>query len=159
MFLFCYPGSSGPVFPMNLKLQVVEADRVSNPNSKIDTDAMAGGIEKDRYGAPVAYHVSRYHPGNQFSTGGQKWRRVPAFGAQTGLRNIIHLYNPTRPGQSRGVPDLAPVIEPLKQLGRYHRGRDHGSGDQRLFYCIHRDRGRFGGDRFRLCQHGSGGRP
>jgi capsid protein len=30
---------------------------------------MAGGIEKDRYGAPVAYHVSRYHPGNQFTTG------------------------------------------------------------------------------------------
>ena len=106
-------------FPYDLKLQVVEADRVSNPNSKMDTDAMAGGVEKDQYGAPVAFHVSRYHPGNQFSTGGQKWRRIPAFGKQTGLRNIIHLYNPTRPGQSRGVPDLAPVIEPLKQLGRY----------------------------------------
>ena len=32
---------------------------------------------------------------------------------------MIHLFKTLRPGQSRGVPYLAPVIEPLKQLGRY----------------------------------------
>ena len=44
---------------------------------------------------------------------------VPAYGAQTGRRNAIHLFERRRPGQSRGVPYLAPVIETLKQLDRY----------------------------------------
>lgn len=106
-------------FPYGLKLQVVEADRVSNPDNAADTETLAGGIEKDGYGAPVKYHISRQHPGALQFGGGQKWDAIEAFGKNTGLRKIIHLFSPTRPGQSRGVPDLAPVIEPLKQLGRY----------------------------------------
>jgi capsid protein len=31
----------------------------------------------------------------------------------------LHVFDKERPGQSRGVPDLAAIIEPLKQLGRY----------------------------------------
>jgi lambda family phage portal protein len=50
--------------------------------------------------------------------GERSWRVVPAFG-RTGRRNVIHLFKTLRPGQSRGVPYLAPVIEPLKQLDRY----------------------------------------
>jgi len=34
-------------------------------------------------------------------------------------RNVVHLYRELRVGQSRGVPDMAPVIELLKQLGDY----------------------------------------
>lgn len=113
------PKVQRPGFPYDRKLQVVEADRVSNPNGAMDSDTLAGGVEKDAYGAPVAYHVSRYHPGAFVHNHKQEWRRIAAFGDKTGLRNVIHLYNPTRPGQSRGVPDLAGVIEPLKQLGRY----------------------------------------
>jgi lambda family phage portal protein len=32
---------------------------------------------------------------------------------------VLHHFDPTRPGQTRGVPYLAPVIEIIKQLGRY----------------------------------------
>ena len=39
--------------------------------------------------------------------------------AETGFRQVIHLYRVLRPGQTRGVPYLAPVIESLKQLGNY----------------------------------------
>ncbi len=103
--------------PYDLKLQVVEADRVTNLDDKQDSGTLSGGIEKDKYGAPVKYHILKQHPGSIEPK--QEWQTRPAFGNKTGLRNIIHLFNPTRPGQSRGVPDLAAVIEPLKQLGRY----------------------------------------
>lgn len=106
-------------FPYSRRLQVIEADRVCNADNTTDTDTLAGGIEKDEYGAPVSYHVMRQHPGAKYLASTTKWDKIPAFGAKTGLRNVIHLYNPTRPGQSRGIPDLAAVIEPLKQLGRY----------------------------------------
>jgi lambda family phage portal protein len=105
--------------PYSLRLQVVEADRISNPGFMSDSEALAGGIERDAItGEPKAYHIAKQHPGRRFATV-TDWERRPAFGENTGLRNVIHLYNPTRPGQSRGVPDLAPVIETLKQLGRY----------------------------------------
>ncbi|MFK5951774.1 MAG: phage portal protein [Desulfobacterium sp.] len=103
--------------PYDLKLQIIEADRVCNPNNQQDTEKIAGGIERDTYGAPVTYHIMKHHPGSIIQD--QKWESRPAYGSKTGLRNVIHLFNPTRPGQSRGVPDLAAVIEPLKQLGRY----------------------------------------
>lgn len=112
------PTKSVNTLPYSKRLQIVEADRVCNENDAIDTDTLAGGIEKDQNGAPVQYHIMDQHPGNM-TTIKRTWTKIPAFGAKTGLRNIIHLFNPTRPGQSRGVPDLAAVIEPLKQLGRY----------------------------------------
>jgi len=105
--------------PFELRLQVIEADRICNKANAIDTDTLSGGIQRDSDGAPVAYHILNTHPGKFLTATAGTWQEVPAFGAHTGLRNIIHLYNLTRPGQSRGVPDLAPVIELFKQLARY----------------------------------------
>jgi len=104
-------------FPYQTRVQLIEGDRISNPNHQMDTIAMAGGVEKDSFGAPVAYHIQTQHPGSLITE--LRWNRVPAFGAKTGRRNVIHLYPKLRPHQSRGIPDLAPVIETLKQLDRY----------------------------------------
>lgn len=101
-------------------VQLIEADRVCNPNWQRDNEKIAGGIERDESGAPVAYHVLRGHPGSVSRTAKNlKWDRIPAFGEKTGRRNMLHLYRVLRIGQSRGMPDLAPVIEALKQLGDY----------------------------------------
>lgn len=101
-----------------LKIQLVEGDRVCNPGFGMDKASMAGGVEMDDTGAPVAYHILRSHPGI-FHAKRSEWDRVPAFGAKTGRRNVLHLFRRVRPGQNRGVPYLAPVIESLKQLDRY----------------------------------------
>lgn len=107
--------------PYSLKIQLVEADRVSNPNFGLNTTKLVAGVQKDDDGSPVGYHVQRQHPGNviAFNAGQFQWDFYPAFGAKTGNRNVIHLFRSLRIGQSRGVPYLAPVIEPLKMLGRY----------------------------------------
>ena len=105
--------------PYGLKVQLVEGDRICNKNLAADTPTLAGGVERDKNGAPVAYHVLDQHPGSvHYRTGDRSWTIVPAFG-KTGRRNAILLFKMLRPGQSRGVPYLAPVIEPLKQLDRY----------------------------------------
>lgn len=44
---------------------------------------------------------------------------MEAYGAKTGLPNILHIMDSERPDQYRGVPYLAQVIEPLLQLRRY----------------------------------------
>jgi lambda family phage portal protein len=116
--------------PYQLKIQLIEADRVDIPGGNIaatgvqkaannSENKIVGGVEIDENGAPIAYHVATQHPGDIAFSNAMKWIRVPAFGAKTGRRNVLHIFDRLRPGQSRGVPFLAPVIEPLKQLDRY----------------------------------------
>lgn len=100
------------------KLQVIEADRLSNPNRAADTDTIAGGVEVDRDGAPVRYHISDRHPGNLRVAAALKWDAIPAR-TRDGLPIVIHLYDRFRPELTRGVPLLAPVIEHLKQISDY----------------------------------------
>jgi len=111
--------------PYSLAIQVIEADRVDYPGTMPGMDFLLpggrrirGGVEMDALGAPVAYHILREHPGST-SAFNLTSDRVPAFGERTGRRNVLHIFERTRPGQTRGIPMLAPVIEPLKQLDRY----------------------------------------
>lgn len=101
------------------KLQTIEPDRLSQPNGAMETARFRGGVEFDVYGAPVAYHFKRTHPGDNFIDGMMSgWERVPRRTAFGRLR-VIHGFDPERSGQSRGKPMLAPVLAQFKQLDRY----------------------------------------
>lgn len=113
------PSIDRPQQIYKLAVQLIEADRISNPNWKKDTAKITAGVEQDEWGAPVAYHISNHHPGALVNRASFEWRRVTAFGTNTGRRNVLHLFDRRRIGQARGIPMLAPVIEPLKQLQRY----------------------------------------
>lgn len=116
------PRFSRPGSPYKLKLQLIEAARICNENNKPATVTLAAGVEKDEHGAPLRYHVCSRHPGSALgcsSTQNLTWSKLDAFSARTGAPLVLHLYDKTRPGQSRGVPYLAPVVELIKQLGRY----------------------------------------
>lgn len=99
------------------KVQVIEADRLCNPNYAADDDKIAGGVEVDDDGRHVAYHVAKKHPGAQ-RLAGNTWTRLPARDEQ-GRTLAIHLFDRTRPELTRGVPYLAPVVEHLKQMSDY----------------------------------------
>lgn len=103
--------------PFGLKLQVIEADRLSNPGRRMNTASLVDGVEFDPDGAPVRYWIADKHPGAYF--GPISWSAVDAFGRRSGMRQVLHLYDRLRPEQSRGVPYLAPVIQHLKDLARY----------------------------------------
>lgn len=105
--------------PYDLRVQLVEADRLSSPDYCDSWDnKIVGGVEVDKDGEVIAYHISDQHPLSSEVTD-YKWHRVEAYGAKTGRRNVLHIMCRERIGQRRGVPFLAPVIESLKQLGRY----------------------------------------
>ena len=114
-------------FPYDTRVSIIEADRVCNPGDASDISGrdILGGIEVGPYGDTVAYWVAKYSPyAIPTATTTDKllneWKRVPAFGQKSGRANMLHvLCDVERPAQRRGVPVLAPVIESLKQLGRY----------------------------------------
>ena len=99
------------------KLQVIEADRLSNPARAADSDTIAGGVEVDGDGRPIAYHISDRHPG-ALQPKALNWNRIAARTA-AGVPVVLHLFDRLRPEQTRGIPYLAPVIEHLKQLSDY----------------------------------------
>ena len=98
-------------------LQVLEADYL------IDDDipqAAAGntvrmGIEVDGYLRPQAYHFYANHPGDTYAgnprTNGRRVR-VPA-------DEVLHLFLPERPGQTRGVTWFASALMRLHMLQGY----------------------------------------
>jgi lambda family phage portal protein len=102
------------------RLQVIESDRLCNPNDRLDNLAMRGGIEVDSYGAPQSYWIRTTHPGDVLNMGAVpgKWEQIPARTSWGRLR-VIHLHDKERAGQSRGKPLLTPVMAAFKQLDRY----------------------------------------
>ena len=113
------PRVERPGRPARLALQLLEADRVCNPDNKPNTDTLIDGIElTEETGEAVAVHVASRHPGD-YPFKANKWTNVPIRGSKSGRRNVLHLFEPLRPGQVRGVPWIAPILEPLKQLNRW----------------------------------------
>ena len=98
--------------------QLVEAERVCNPNFSRDIPSLSGGVEKDEFGAAIAYHILQAHPGDVTNPASREWVRLRAQDKQ-GLWLVNHLARPTRIGMTRPAPYLAPVIESLKQLDKY----------------------------------------
>lgn len=110
-----------PGAPAATCLQVVEADRLCNPNHQPDTPTRRGGIEFDEYGAPLAYWIRKSHPGDRWwMVGGFSCdaERIPARTPWGRLR-VIHVHDKERAGQSRGKPALASVLRQFKVLGDY----------------------------------------
>lgn len=125
-----------PNMPYSLRLQLLESNRVSNPQEpgvlmpmgplsvemrNVETgNRIVSGVEIDDDGAIVAYWVSDKVPGDPVDISGiTHWQRVEAFGRKTGMPNALQVCHDTRADQYRGVPYLAPVLETLKQLSRY----------------------------------------
>lgn len=102
-----------------LALQLLEADRISTPRGKRDGLELQDGVKLDpNTGESLAIFISKYHPGDFRYGNVQEWTEV-AIRGETGRRNVLHLLDVVRPGQVRGVPWIAPILEPLKQLGKW----------------------------------------
>lgn len=108
-----------PMDVYDLRVALIEGDRVKNPAIAPAGRDVYGGIERDADGEVVAAYVMRpAKPG--MGAAAAKYDRIEFYGSKTGRRNLLHICQDwERPGQRRGVPLLAPVIETLKQLGRY----------------------------------------
>ena len=121
------------MLPYSLRLNIIESDRISTPNSFVVSGILRNtegvnssngykihdGVEVDKQGKVVAYHISNNYPG-EITDETTVWTRVSAFGKETGLPNIIfNMQDIERPGQYRGLPLIAPVIESILQIRRY----------------------------------------
>ena len=136
--------------PFLLKVQVIEADCCSDPDAveRIEHERQGndiyGGVEISKWGNVVGYwfytghplakrrpHTYRYNDINY-----PRWIFIPAYGAETGLPNVLHLMESERPGQRRGIPIIAPVVELALTLDRYIKAEAIAAQIQALFTLV-----------------------
>lgn len=99
---------------LGMKVMLVEADRVRSPEDRVEDDRLRGGVETTPSGRVVAYHVRDRHPGDLYLRGAMGSTRVPVMGRGGRMLSRLIMHK-NRPGQRRGIPVLAPVMEVVKQ--------------------------------------------
>ena len=97
-----------------LRLGLIEAQNVHTPMGESISTLNRDGIEVDEDGREVAYWVNR-----NLELFPEDMQRVPAVGPSSGRPLVLHLFRPERPGQSRGIPFLAPLMQIIHLLDKY----------------------------------------
>ena len=104
-----------PNAPYDLRVELIEADYVCNPKIIDNTKNILEGVEVGEWGDTLAYYIAKYHPKSAKAMKNE-WKRVPAYGAKSGRRNVLHLLTMERPNQRRGVPLLSQLLKHLNNL-------------------------------------------
>lgn len=100
-------------------LQMIDPDRLSNPNQAVDTRYLRGGVEIDDLQAPIAYHIREAHQYDWYlAAESVTWDRVPRE-MPWGRRLMVHDFGKERANQHRGNSIFVAILSRLKDLARY----------------------------------------
>jgi len=99
-----------------LQVQVIEPEVCPETHFGValNGNLIRAGIEFDKIGRRVAYYFyapSKFTSLDDYNTG--EYRRIPA-------EQVIHLYDPVRPGQLRGTPHLSQALITLRELTKFN---------------------------------------
>jgi lambda family phage portal protein len=99
IFILLTSGETG-----NPRIQLIESHRVRTPSRERTNASIIDGIEVDARGRPIAYHIAV-----DSDTREERFSRADA-------QFVVHVFEPGRPGQMRGLPALYPVLNDLHDL-------------------------------------------
>jgi lambda family phage portal protein len=100
-------------------VQLIDADRLSNPQHGVDLAQLRAGVQIDGVGAPIGYHICRGYYGDPYlgldSLIWDYFRRYTEWGRPI----VVHHFDVDRTGQHRGAGVLTAVLPRFKMLTRY----------------------------------------
>ena len=103
---------------ISLGLEMIESDLLDEDyqvSVKRKGNEWRMGVEVDSWGRPVRFAFLTRHPGDYwFKDPYEKTKHI-----FLDAKDVIHLYLPERPGQNRGVPWFASVMDDLHQMSGY----------------------------------------
>lgn len=112
--------------PYASALQMIDLDRLSNPEGEMDSIRLRRGVHRDRYGAPLGYWIRNAHPSDWDSEGrNYTWKYVPLTrGQATGIKGwnrlqMLHIVDQWRPDQSRGVSAMVAALKEMRMTKKY----------------------------------------
>ena len=101
-----------------LGLEILEADLCDETHTvgpDADKNEWRMGVQVNRWGRPIAYRFRTRHPGDVSGAVGYSFANVPA-------EQIIHLFIPERPGQTRGAPWFSSSIKRMHHIAGWEEG-------------------------------------
>lgn len=108
-----------PGRPYKTAVQMIDLDRLSNPNGAADTQFLRRGVKRNIYGAAESYYIQTAHPGT-FYVGQESytWKEVPAK-KPWGRAQVIHIIEQNRPDQTRGIAGFVSVLKQMKMTQKF----------------------------------------
>lgn len=118
------PKTDDHLRPYELSIEIIEADRLETPRQFLSDKNVRDGVRLGDRGQAIQYYVRKDHPGDQIRPGARVYEYYsPTAYNELGRPNVLHLYWVRRPGQTRGEPFFAPVIDTFLQLARLQESR------------------------------------
>lgn len=97
-------------------IQQIDTARLSNPDGEVNNDVLREGVRLGPLGEPIGYFLANFTINDPY-TGAlmRRWTYVPR---QTpwGRAQVVHVFDPERPGQTRGRTGIVSVIAKIKML-------------------------------------------
>lgn len=109
-----------PGRPCNTAVQMIDTDRLCNPMNTVDPNIVMGVELDEVYNEPVAYHFRMDHPSEWRTMKSGQWKRVPAK-LRWGRKQMIHIFEQLRPGQTRGIGIMVSAIPEMKMSKQFRQ--------------------------------------
>jgi capsid protein len=105
---------SNPMVADEVKLDIVpiECEQCSSPGLYGRTEGRIDGMWFDEFGNPTHYDILKHHPGSSFTSLQNDVEKIPA-------QFVLHLFRGDRPGQHRGIPEIASTLSLFAQGRRF----------------------------------------
>lgn len=105
--------------PFHTAIQQLAPQRLSNPDNMPDSRNLRRGKVLDEYGEATDYWIRSAFPNENYDDmRAYSWRKIPAR-KPWGRPQMIHIYEPLQPGQSRGVSDMVSVLKQMRMTKKF----------------------------------------
>lgn len=104
--------------PYKTAIQLVNPDRLSNPDRRQDTPNLTRGIETDFYGEHARYWIQGAHPADFGNPDSLKWVPVPAE-KPWGRKQVCYINEPVMIEQTRGVANLVSALKQTRMRKQF----------------------------------------
>ena len=107
--------------PFSSAFQLVDCDRLSNPNDIADNKFLRRGVVLNRDGAPQSVWIRSGYANDTLRAGTDslRWENRPIY-KQWGRLHTLLIRNLQRPEQTRGVADMVAVLKETRMANRFH---------------------------------------
>ena len=99
---------------MATALQMIDPDRLSNPNGETDSISRRNGIDLGFYGEPLAYHIRQAHPYDPWLGADRyQWERIERVD-EYGRPQVLHGFVVEGDDMTRGVSPMTSIAEAFR---------------------------------------------
>ncbi|MDO5646311.1 phage portal protein [Paracoccus sp. (in: a-proteobacteria)] len=105
--------------PFSTAIQMVDTDRLSTPMHRQDDKNLSMGVQTNKWGRAVGYYIRMAHP-TEWTHGADvsRWKYTPSH-LHWGRRQVVHIFDQHRPGQTRGIGTLVAAIPEIKMARQF----------------------------------------